>query len=76
MTKRARTPLGRALRRLGRVFTPLPPRGNAVGDVGERQAQIESRLTEIEGAVNNQNRLLLLAILSTVFDLVWKRIAP
>ena len=65
------------LRRLAQATNAIRPapvdRAEPVTDI---EHEVERRLRDIEAAVNNQNRLMLIAIVSVVAELTFQLLKP
>ena len=63
--------LKQALARLARAFAPLPAPGlDQPRPESDWGAVIELRLTRVEQKINDQNRLLLLTLISIALELI------
>jgi len=67
-----------ALRRLGALLHPLPPRVHVLdADPPDNWSRhLEDRMTTVERRVNDQNRLLLITLISVVADVAYRLLVP
>ena len=72
------TRLRQALRRLGAVLHPLPPRVHVLdADPPDNWSRhLDDRMRDVERKVTDQNRLLLITLISMCADIAYRLLAP